>query len=171
VVGALSEVSDLPWRARLAGSIERDREYAAAVAAAVRAGGLDDRVEVPGTMSRDAAWSGADLALLPSSAESFGMVVTEALARGIPAVVSEGGPAEALGVTANGERPGVVIAPGDSALLARVLRRWLVDVQYRDDLRRRALSRRATLEGWPATAHCVRLALSDSCSSLARTGQ
>jgi glycosyltransferase involved in cell wall biosynthesis len=162
VVGALRDVSDLSWRARLAGPVDRDREYAAAVAAAVRAAGLDDRVEIPGTMSRDAAWAGADLALLPSRAESFGMVVTEALARGIAAVVSEGGPAEALGVATNGERPGVVITAGDPSVLARVLRRWLTDEQHREGLRRCALSRRTALDGWQATARRVRLALADA---------
>lgn len=160
VVRALTRLVDLPWQARLAGSIDRDREYASSVTAAIRASNLDGRVEIPGAMPRDAAWAGADLALLPSRAESFGMVVTEALARGIPAVVSEGGPAEALGVTADGPRPGVVIPPGDDRSLARVLRQWLTDEQYRDGLRRYALSRRTTLDGWATTARKVRVALS-----------
>jgi glycosyltransferase involved in cell wall biosynthesis len=165
VVRALSRLIDLPWRARLAGSIERDREYASSVMAAVRACALDGRVEIPGVMRRDAAWAGANLALLPSRAESFGMVVTEALARGIPAVVSQGGPAEALGLMADGERPGVVIPPGDDRALARVLRHWLTDEQYRDGLRRYALSRRTTLDGWATTAKKVRVALSGATES------
>ena len=156
VVKALSSLADLSWRARLAGSVDRDRAYASTVMAAVRACALDGRVEIPGVVPRDAAWAGADLALLPSRAESFGMVVTEALARGIPAVVSQGGPAEALGRTAAGERPGVVIPPGDDRALARVLRLWLTDGRYRDGLRRSAMSRRTTLDGWTTTAQHVR---------------
>jgi glycosyltransferase involved in cell wall biosynthesis len=160
VVRALSRLGDLSWRARLAGSADRDREYASSVIAAVRASDLTGRVEIPGAMPRDAAWAGADLALLPSRAESFGMVVTEALARGIPAVVSQGGPAEALGITVDGQRPGVVIPPGHDRTLARVLRHWLTDEQYRRGLRRCALSRRTTLDGWATTAQKVRVALS-----------
>lgn len=159
VVAALARVRDLPWRARLAGSVDRDTAYAAAVRDAVRDAGLSDRVHLPGTMRREDAWAGADLALLPSRVESFGMVVTEALARGVPAVVSDGGPAEALGTTANGERPGVVVPAADTAALAAALRRWLTDAAHRQTLKAAALSRRATLEGWDVTAHRVRTVL------------
>jgi glycosyltransferase involved in cell wall biosynthesis len=159
VVAALSRCTDLSWRARLAGPVDRDPAYVAMVRDAVRAAALTDRVEIPGAMARDAAWADADLALLPSRVETFGMVVTEALARGIPVVVSEGGAAEALGVTATGERPGVVVPAGDTAVLTWALRRWLTDEAFRDGLRARALSRRATLEGWETTALRVRQAL------------
>jgi hypothetical protein len=160
VVAALAQLTDLPWRARLAGSTTRDPAYAEAVREAVHGAGLDDRVEMAGVMSRDAAWSGADLALLPSRVESFGMVVTEALARGVPAVVSEGGPEEALGLTGTGERPGVLVRAGDPDGLAMVLRRWLTDPRHRDVLRGRALVRRDELEGWESTAQRVREGLS-----------
>ena len=135
VVAALSGLTDLSWRARLVGPDDRDPAYAAAVRDAVRAAGLEDRVEIPGAMAREAAWAGADLALLPSRVETFGMVVTEALARGVPAVVSEGGAEEALGFTADGERPGVVVPAGDPERLALALRRWLTDSAHRGELR------------------------------------
>jgi glycosyltransferase involved in cell wall biosynthesis len=159
VVAALSRLTDLPWRARLAGAVDRDPAYSAAVREAVHASGLADRVDVTGPLPREAAWSGADLALLPSRVESFGMVVTEALARGVPAVVSEGGAAEALGVTRDGRLPGAVVPVGDPATLADVLRRWLTDRACRDAFRTAALARRATLEGWDVTAGRVRAAL------------
>ncbi|MDQ4008052.1 MAG: glycosyltransferase family 4 protein, partial [Actinomycetota bacterium] len=135
VVAALARLTDLSWRARLAGPADRDPAYANAVRETVAAAGLGDRVEIPGTMPRESAWAGADLALLPSRVESFGMVVTEALARGVPAVVSEGGAAEALGVCGTGVRPGAVVPAGDPAALEAVLRRWLTDAAYRGTLR------------------------------------
>lgn len=159
VVAALARLRDLPWRARLAGSADRDRAYAAAVREAVAAAGLADRIEIPGRMPRGVAWAGADLALLPSRTESFGMVVAEALARGVPAVVSEGGAAEALGVAANGERPGAVVPAGDTGALEAVLRRWLTDAGCRAAFRSAALARRVTLEPWATTAGRVREAL------------
>ena len=106
VVAALSEVRDLPWRARLAGPVDRDAAYGASIHAAVAAADLAGRIEIPGAMPPRLAWAGADLALLPSLVEAYGMVVTEALARGIPAIVGAGGPAEALGLSPDGERPG-----------------------------------------------------------------
>jgi glycosyltransferase involved in cell wall biosynthesis len=162
VVAALSEVRDLPWRARLAGPVDRDTAYARSVQAAVAAADLAERIEIPGAMPRELAWSGADLALLPSLVEAYGMVVTEALARAIPAIVSAGGPAEALGYSPDGERPGVVIQPGDPAELALQLRRWLTDEGLRARLRSAAASRRSLLPGWDATARVIRSVLLDA---------
>ena len=89
------------------------------------------------------------------------MVVTEALARGVPAVVSDGGAAEALGFTADGKRPGVVVTPGDPVALGLALRQWLTDAAHRGELRTAALTRRATLDGWEKTAQRIRRALAD----------
>jgi glycosyltransferase involved in cell wall biosynthesis len=160
VVSALARLTDLDWRARLAGDDGRDPAYAAAVRAAVREAALTDRVSVTGVLPRDEAWDGANLALLPSRVESFGMVVTEALARGVPVVAAEGtGAEEALGQAADGTRPGVLVPAGDPDALARALRRWLTDVEHRQALRAAALARRTTLEGWDRTASRVRAAL------------
>jgi glycosyltransferase involved in cell wall biosynthesis len=159
VVEALTDVADLPWQARLAGSLEVDPDYVAEVSRAIDAAGLAGRVELPGVVARDAAWVGADLALLPSLAEAYGMVVTEALARGIPAIVASGGPAEALGLDPDGQRPGVVIPRDDSRALADALRRWLADEGQRAELRRRALATRPTLDGWDVAADRLRRAL------------
>jgi glycosyltransferase involved in cell wall biosynthesis len=161
VVAALGRSADLAWRARLVGSVDRDPSYAATVRAAVQAAGLGGRIEIAGARHRDAAWQGADLALLPSRAEAFGLVVTEALARGVPAVVSAGGAEEALRTGADGELPGVVVPPGDVDALADTVRGWLVDASYRDVLRGRALARRAGLDGWDVTASQVVAALAD----------
>ncbi|HET7304601.1 MAG TPA: glycosyltransferase family 4 protein [Segeticoccus sp.] len=160
VVAALSRLRDLPWQARLAGSLDRDRGYAAAVAAAVRRAGLHDRVELLGTVLRERAWESVDLALLPSRVETYGMVVSEALAHGIPSVVTPGGAAEALGATADGRRPGVVVPAGDPKSLAAALRRWLTDSAHREGLRAAAMERRDALTGWDVTARQVRRALS-----------
>jgi glycosyltransferase involved in cell wall biosynthesis len=162
VVAALGGLTDLSWRARLAGPLDRDPDYAAAVGEAVRMAGLTDRVEITGTLTRDEAWAEADLALLPSLVETFGMVVVEALARGIPALVSEGGAVEALGVTVGGERPGMVVPAADPEALSRTLRRWLSDGRYRSHLRTLALSRRDALDGWDVTAERMRHVLSCS---------
>ena len=159
VVAALAKVADIPWQARLAGPTDRDPVYALKVRHAVHDAGLSDRVRVTGAMPRGAAWAGADLALLPSRVESFGMVVTEALARGVPVVVSEGGAVEALGTTPTGAVPGSVVPAGNPDALAGALRRWLTDGAYRDALRRAALDRRATLDRWDVTAQKVRTAL------------
>jgi glycosyltransferase involved in cell wall biosynthesis len=159
VVRALAQLRDLPWRARLAGSLDRDPVYAAAVRHAVDAGDLSARVDLPGVLDRDAAWVGADLALLPSRAEAYGMAVTEALARGVPAIVGDGGAAEALGYVGDAQRPGIVVPAGDDGALTAALRHWLSDPALQAALRARALTRRASLADWPTTARSMRAAL------------
>jgi glycosyltransferase involved in cell wall biosynthesis len=121
--------------------------------------GLESRVSFPGPRTGadlDRAYAAADLVVLPSRAETYGMVVTEALARGVPVVASEvGGVPEALGHGAGGVRPGLLVPPDDPTALAAALQSWLGDGELRRSLRQAARERRASLAGWPATASVV----------------
>ena len=55
----------------------------------------------------DAAYAEADVLVLASRAETYGMVVTEALSRGLPVIAADvGGVPEALGFGADGDAPG-----------------------------------------------------------------
>jgi glycosyltransferase involved in cell wall biosynthesis len=84
------------------------------------------------------------------------MVVTEALARGLPVIVADvGGVTEALGHGEDGTRPGLLVAPGDPVALGAAVRAWLGDAELRGRLRRAARERRASLRRWPATATVV----------------
>jgi glycosyltransferase involved in cell wall biosynthesis len=81
------------------------------------------------------------------------MVITEALAHGVPVVVTEvGGVNEALGDRSDGSRPGLLVPPDDPAALAAGLRAWLTDAQLRRRLREAAFRRRQSLRGWSTTA-------------------
>jgi glycosyltransferase involved in cell wall biosynthesis len=87
------------------------------------------------------------------------MVVTEALAVGLPVVASAvGGVPEALGRTAGGP-PGVLVPPGNADRLREALAAWLRDEELRARLRRAARERRTTLAGWDATARQLAAAL------------
>ncbi|AEV83961.1 Glycogen synthase 2 [Actinoplanes sp. SE50] len=100
----------------------------------------------------EAAYANADLFVLPSRAETYGMVITEALAHALPVVATHvGGVPQALGGTPDGV-PGKLLAPDDPDGLADVLRAWLTDSDLRARWRRRAVARRATLTGWDETA-------------------
>jgi glycosyltransferase involved in cell wall biosynthesis len=100
----------------------------------------------------DSAYANADLFVLPSRAETYGMVVTEALARGLPVVASAvGGVPEALGST-DGGLPGRLLPPGDPDALAAALRDWLTDPALRERWRTAARTRRESLTGWDETA-------------------
>jgi len=84
------------------------------------------------------------------------MVIAEALARGLPVVAAEvGGVPEALGRSADGTRPGLLVPPGDPAALRDALRTWLEDAGMRRRLRAAARERRASLADWSTTASAV----------------
>ncbi|MEA2313122.1 MAG: hypothetical protein QOE28_3090 [Solirubrobacteraceae bacterium] len=156
LLDGLATARDLPWRCVCVGSLDRDPAFADGVRRRARDGGLRDRVRFPGPRTGaalDRTYAAADLLVLASHAETYGMVVTEALARGLPVLAAEvGGVPEALGHGADGTRPGLLVAPGDPPALGAALRRWLLDAELRGRLRRAARERRASLRGWAATA-------------------
>ena len=106
----------------------------------------------------DRSYAAADVMVLASRAETYGMVVIEALARGLPVIAADvGGLTEALGHGADGIRPGLLVAPGDAAALATALRAWLGDAELRRRLRRAALERRESLPDWSTHRVCARV--------------
>jgi glycosyltransferase involved in cell wall biosynthesis len=121
------------------------------------------RIELSGVLTGAAlshAYSTADLLVVPSRSETYGMTVTEALAHGLPVIAADvGGLPEALGSTADGTRPGQLIPPGDSAALAAALGQWLGDERHRHQLRGAARQRRSTLRGWEQTTQDIANAL------------
>jgi glycosyltransferase involved in cell wall biosynthesis len=162
LVYALAQLADVPWTAALVGTDQTDPAYAAALRAEIAAAGLGKRITVPGLLVDDALdreWDAADLLLLPSRVETYGLVIGEALARGIPVVISAGtGAVEALrrGALSESEAtPGTAVQAADPPSLAAVLRSWLTEPGLRHAWRQAALARRDTLPGWQQTAEAV----------------
>jgi glycosyltransferase involved in cell wall biosynthesis len=164
LVEALASISDLAWRCVCVGPLDRDPAYAQKVRRRARSLGITDRISFVGPRTGrdlDATYAAADLLVLASRGETYGMVVTEALARGIPVVVgSAGGLPEALGQAPDGSRPGLLVRPDDPAGLAGALRRWVGDTELRRELKRSARLRRSTLTGWAVTSTLIANALS-----------
>ncbi len=152
LLAALEQVADLPWTLTVAGPAP-DREHLDRLRADAGARGLSTRVRWAGPLSGDAleaAWSSTDLLVHPSRSETYGMVVAEALAHGIPAVVGAGtGAEEASGGT------GAAVPPDDPGELALVLRRWLSEPSLRSRWREAALARRGRLTGWDRTVERI----------------
>jgi glycosyltransferase involved in cell wall biosynthesis len=164
LVDALARIADREWTCRLVGPLTRDAAHVATVRDLVQRHGLGDRVKISGPRvgpELDAAYAAADLLVLPSRAESYGMVVTEALARGIPVLAAgvDGVP-ETLGRAPDGRVPGLLVPPADVAALAAALRRWLDEPDVRRTARAAARQRRTALTGWEVTARCLADALS-----------
>jgi glycosyltransferase involved in cell wall biosynthesis len=114
----------------------------------------DDRVSFPGPLVGEAltsAYARADLFVLASRAETWGMVVTEALARGLPVIASA--VPDALG------DGGLLFPPGDQNALEAALTRWFQDQEFRAELRARALRRRVNLSTWDESTEDLRRVL------------
>ena len=160
---ALAPLTELSWHCQCVGSLERDPAFVELLRCRVADGRLDQRVCFSGPQA-DAelarSYAAADVLVLPSRAESYGMVIAEALARGLPVVATAvGGVPEALGHDAEGTRPGLLVPPGDPVALREAIRSWLDDAGLRRRLRAAARRRRASLIDWSTTTSAVAGAL------------
>jgi glycosyltransferase involved in cell wall biosynthesis len=166
LIEALAGLADRDWHLTLAGSTDRDQEFAERLRTRVIQLGFDHRVTLSGVLAGAAlsrAYATADLLVAPSRAETYGMAVTEALAHGLPVIAAAvGGLPEALGRTADGAVPGLLVRPGDPAALTAALGRWLDDEGHRRRLRDAARQRRPTLRGWEQTTREIATALMSS---------
>jgi glycosyltransferase involved in cell wall biosynthesis len=163
LLAALARTAGLAWRCTLVGPLDRDPRFVASLERRAAEAGIAGRLRIAGTRTGAALqreYRGADVLVVPSRTETYGMTVTEALATGLPVIATAvGGVPEAVGRTAAGV-PGLLVPPGDSAALAAALARWLTDADLRGRLRRAALRRRETLPGWRTTADRIRTVLS-----------
>ncbi|MFB7929921.1 MULTISPECIES: glycosyltransferase family 4 protein [Streptomyces] len=159
LVEALAAVKDLRWSCVFVGSLTQEPEYVAHLRSLIAEHGLEDRLELAGPKSGatlDASYATADLMVLTSYAETYGMAVTEALARGIPVMATDvGGLPEAVGRAPDGGVPGILVPPENPAAIAAELRGWFGEADVRRRLKAAARSRRASLDGWATTAQSL----------------
>ncbi|MFJ1749089.1 glycosyltransferase [Streptomyces sp. NPDC088116] len=113
LVRALAALSDLPWTCVCVGGLGQDPGHVARVRELIEASGLGDRVRLVGPRTGpelEASYAAADLLVLASYAETYGMAVTEALARGVPVLATAvGGLPEAVGHAPDGTVPGILV--------------------------------------------------------------
>ncbi|BEP14103.1 glycosyltransferase family 4 protein [Acidothermaceae bacterium B102] len=163
---ALARNADLAWRCLCVGAADREPGLVERLRGQALAAGIGDRVDFTGARAGtqlDNAYAAADVLVLASHAETYGMVVTEALARGLPVIATAvGGVPDALGQASEGQRPGLLVEPGDAAGLAAALRSWLLDAELRRRLREAARQRRETLPSWHTTADQLASALMEA---------
>jgi len=147
LVAALAPLVDLPWHLVIVGDATRDRATVLALDHAIRRHALESRVTLTGALSEEGLtlrYHEADLFVLASRYEGYGMVFSEALAHGLPVVATAVGEAETLLPQTAGE----LVAVDDVAAMSAALRRFIADPVALRTARDVARSARDALPRW-----------------------
>lgn len=148
---ALAGLKHLQWSLHLVGSATRDPATAQHLRKACTALGLADRVHWHGEVDETdlaAHYAVADLFVLPSYHEGYGMAVAEALAHGLPVVATDAG---ALPQTLP-RAAGRLVPAGDAVALRAALLALLADPRERAAC---ALAARAAARQQPTWAQAA----------------
>ena len=148
---ALNEIRDRHWHLTCAGSLLRDAPTVAAIQHQIDRLSLRKRVSLLGDLDREALerqYARADVFVLPSYLEGYGMALAEAVAFGLPVVSTTAGAIPET-VPANAA---LLVAPGDSRALAKALASLIDDPARRAALAANARAARASLPTWATAA-------------------
>ncbi len=154
LVEALVPLAGFDWQLTIAGPLDRDAGAVAALQAAIARHGLGDRIDLPGALDRQQLailYAAADVFVLPSLFEGFGMVLTEAMARGLPIVCTTGG---ASGETVP-DAAALKVAPGAVEPLSGALHRLIADPDLRRRLGAASWQAGQRLPGWNETTERI----------------
>ena len=146
LVQALSGVAGNHWQCDCYGGA-RDTAFTQRVQQLIDQNGLQGSVHLHGECdgaTLEAAYRSAHALVLPSWYEGYGMVVTEALAHGLPVITTTGG---ALRDTLPAGA-GLSVEPGDVDALQGALSRFCHDDELRHQLRQGAAQARDALSDW-----------------------
>ena len=158
LVEALVRLAQKPWHLTCVGSLDRDAPTADRVRATLAQYDLSDRVTFTGDLHRpelDREYDRADVFVLPTFHEGYGMVVGEALARGLPVVSCPTGAITEL-VTPDA---GVLVPPGNVMALAQALADLIEHAESRARLAAGARDVRDRLPTWETSARLMAAAL------------
>jgi glycosyltransferase involved in cell wall biosynthesis len=151
LVTALATLTELPWRLTIVGDRTRDRQAAAQLDADITLHKLGDRIDVLGEVPPQhlaRLYVEADVFVLASRFEGYGMAYTEAIARGLPVIgTSAGAIPETVPPGA-----GILAKPDDSSALVVALRRMIEDPIERRRLGSAARMAASRLPTWEASA-------------------
>jgi glycosyltransferase involved in cell wall biosynthesis len=169
LIQALAHLTDVGrWTCTLVGSVNSAPNFVDELRETINRTNLTRRVTFTGALagnSLERAYSQADLVVVPSRTESFGMVITEALAHGIPVVAARvGGIPEAMSTMG----AGILVPPGDPWALEVVLRHWLTNREHRSELTAAAITGRTTGTQWATTVDTIAGVLQGVASSQRR---
>ncbi len=155
LVAALGPLADLDWRLAIAGALDRDSAAVAGLKAAIAASTkLSDRITLLGTVvpaTLERYYASADIFVLPSLFEGYGMVLAEAMARGLPIICTTGGAAAETVPDA----AALKVPPGDINALGAALVCLMSDRKLRKRLEAASWDAGRKLPTWTETARRI----------------
>jgi glycosyltransferase involved in cell wall biosynthesis len=146
---ALSQLTPLDWQLVIAGDCKRDRATAGELAATIARKHLEPRVCLAGAVNEHelaALYREADVFVLASRFEGYGMAYAEAIAHGLPVIGTQTGAVPDTVPTG----AGILVPPDDVTALAAALRAMIADAGLRE--RCSAAARAAPMPTWEAAA-------------------
>ena len=151
LVTALATLIDLPWQLSIVGDRSRDVQTAADLDKDIARFGLSNRVTLLGAVSPACLavqFANADLFVLASRFEGYGMAYAEAIAHGLPVVGTTAGAI----VDTVPAGAGVLVRPNDHVALASALRRLIEEPGERRQLADCARNAATRLPSWQDSA-------------------
>ena len=155
LLAALASLPRYPWTLELVGSTTRDTGYVRSIEDQIDTLGLTGRVQITGELRGEllrAAYGRADLMVLASPREGFGMVCLEAMRCGLPVIASSDGAAPEL---IDHEEEGLLVDPTDHGAFVATLRRVFTEPDSLPSLGSAARERALRHPTCQATAACV----------------
>jgi glycosyltransferase involved in cell wall biosynthesis len=151
LIASLATLSELPWRLSIAGDLRVDPEAAAALEKDIARFSLGARITLLGAVSSThlaELYDNADLFVLASRFEGYGIAYAEAIARGLPVIgTTAGAIPETVPAGAS-----MLVSPNDEVALARALRRVIAEPDERVKLAACARKAASQLPNWRDSA-------------------
>ena len=151
LIEALRPYRGQPWRLEIAGAQDLDPAYGAQIGKQIEAAGLSARIRLLGAVDSSRLadlYDRADVFVMPSRYEGYGMAMTEALARGLPIICTSG-------VAAADTMPTDAVLrvdAGNVEALTVAIGRIIDDERLRQSLSDAAWAAAQTLPTWTDTA-------------------
>lgn len=147
LIEAFNKLKNNKFKAHLVGGT-KDRLYRDELYRLISQYGMKDHVRLCGFLDKSALYdlySKADIFVLPSLYEAYGMVLHEAMAFGLPIIASDvGGVSELI----SDGKEGFLVHPGDPEALSERLHKLLTNPKIRKEMSEKGKTRYSKLPNW-----------------------
>ncbi len=157
---ALANITHLDWHLDCIGSTDFDQTLFAELKQTLEAKSLANKITFHGSVSEEIisqAYENADIFVLPSLYEGYGMAYAEAIVRGLPVIATKAG---AIPDTVP-ETCGILVEPSDIQALSNALEKMISDKALRNQYREATLQAEPFFPTWQSSSKAFLQILKD----------